>query len=217
MNRWAPVATRLLLSLLLPSGAAAGSAGEPLVLEMTDGRVMLNIRNESPQHRRLIAYSADGATKWTEPEYHAELFEPICMASLIRLTARPAHQKSRILFVNPDSRPKGLEEKEGSGWKGRYPRRNLTVRLSYDEGRTWPIAKVLEPGLAGYSDLAVAPPRHDLLLLRARRSGRPRYAHELPLRRAVQHRVADRRKRPVGRQGPAVKGLPKLSDSPPVK
>jgi sialidase-1 len=28
--------------------------------------------------------------------------------------------------------------------------------LTYDEGETWPVTKVLEPGLSGYSDLAVA-------------------------------------------------------------
>jgi sialidase-1 len=30
------------------------------------------------------------------------------------------------------------------------------VRLSTDEGRTWPVTKALEPGPSGYSDLAVA-------------------------------------------------------------
>ena len=31
------------------------------------------------------------------------------------------------------------------------------MRLSYDEGRSWPVRKVIEPGIAGYSDLAVGP------------------------------------------------------------
>ena len=31
----------------------------------------------------------------------------------------------------------------------------MTVRASYDEGRTWPVAKLIEEGPAGYSDLAV--------------------------------------------------------------
>jgi sialidase-1 len=34
-------------------------------------------------------------------------------------------------------------------------RKNLTVKLSYDEGKTWPVSRVLEPGFSGYSDLAV--------------------------------------------------------------
>jgi sialidase-1 len=33
----------------------------------------------------------------------------------------------------------------------------MTIRLSYDEGQTWPVAKVLYDGSAAYSDLAVLP------------------------------------------------------------
>ncbi len=35
------------------------------------------------------------------------------------------------------------------------PRRNLTAKLSYDEGKTFPVERVLNPGASGYSDLAV--------------------------------------------------------------
>ena len=34
-------------------------------------------------------------------------------------------------------------------------RKNVSVKLSYDEGGTWPVQKTLEPGFSGYSDLAV--------------------------------------------------------------
>ena len=33
----------------------------------------------------------------------------------------------------------------------------MTIRLSYDEGKTWPVAKVLYAGSAAYSDLVVLP------------------------------------------------------------
>jgi len=29
--------------------------------------------------------------------------------------------------------------------------------MSYDEGYTWPVSKVIDPGIAGYSDIAVTP------------------------------------------------------------
>lgn len=32
-------------------------------------------------------------------------------------------------------------------------RDKLTLRISYDEGKTWPFSKLLESGGAGYSDL----------------------------------------------------------------
>jgi sialidase-1 len=122
---------------------------ETVALQLEDGRVMLNIRNESPRHRRLVSCSTDGVTGWSEPAFDEELFEPICFASLVRLTTRVQGGRGRILFANPDYRdmPKG----EGD-WRLR--RQNLTVRLSYDDGETWPIARVLDAGPSGYSDLA---------------------------------------------------------------
>ena len=131
----------------------APNPSETLALQLQDGRVMLNIRNESSRNRRLIAVSPDGATNWTTPEFDEELFEPICMASVIRLSQTPESNKNRILFVNPDSR-NAPPNRPG---RPNYPRQNITARLSYDEGNTWPVTKVLETGKSGYSDLAVGP------------------------------------------------------------
>ena len=36
-------------------------------------------------------------------------------------------------------------------------RENLTVRMSYDDGATWPVTKSIYPGPAAYSSLAVLP------------------------------------------------------------
>jgi len=32
----------------------------------------------------------------------------------------------------------------------------MTIRLSYDEGKTWPISRVVNEGPSGYSSLAVS-------------------------------------------------------------
>jgi sialidase-1 len=53
----------------------------------------------------------------------------------------------------PRSRVNGHFEYSAPG----RSRQNLTIRMSYDEGHTWPVTKVLEPGVSGYSDLAVLP------------------------------------------------------------
>ena len=121
---------------------------ETLALELADGRIMLNIRHENPEHRRAISYSDDGATGWTDPVYDEELLEPICMGSLIRLTGPP---KTRILFANPHSNePRSADDPDGN-----HKRQNVSVKLSYDEGETWAVNKVVEPGVSGYSDMAV--------------------------------------------------------------
>jgi sialidase-1 len=38
---------------------------------------------------------------------------------------------------------------------GRGKRENLSIKLSHDDGMTWPITKTLEAGPSAYSDLAV--------------------------------------------------------------
>jgi len=123
---------------------------ETVALQLTDGRVMLNIRSEASEHRRLVSCSADGARGWSTPVFDEALFEPICFAALERLSGPP---KPRILFVNPDSSALGASPNDPRGWR----RENLTLRLSYDEGQTWPIARVIDPDIAGYADLAVGP------------------------------------------------------------
>lgn len=139
---------------------AAGSTdkivnpNESVLVLLADGSVMINMRTESiPRRRRLVSYSPDGATKWTKPVFDDELFDPICMASMISFNDVKSGKRNRILFCNPDS------EKDPSFLSNQFmmrPRKNLTLKLSYDEGKSWPIEKVIEPGSASYSDMAVA-------------------------------------------------------------
>lgn len=113
---------------------------ETAAVELADGRVMLNFRHESPNRLRGVVIGRDGATGWDVPRYDPQLPEPVCMGTLVRLSGPPAQAGSRILFANPHSTT---------------GRRNLTVKLSRDEGQTWPVAKAIEPGTSGYCDLAV--------------------------------------------------------------
>ena len=113
---------------------------------------MLNIRHELPAHRRAIVYSRDGAHDWTTPLLHPQLVEPVCMGSIIRLSSKlGGSDRNRILFANPYSQePRDPTKPEGS-----HVRQTVSVHLSYDEGDTWPVIRSVEPGVSGYSDLAV--------------------------------------------------------------
>jgi len=122
---------------------------ETVAVEADDGGVLLFVRNEDPAYRKAIAYGKDGASGWSQPKLNDALYTPICFGSVLRLSGAPA--RSRIVFANPDSHAK---TKRVTAWGGRV-RENLTVKLSYDEGKTWPISKVLEPGRSAYSDLTV--------------------------------------------------------------
>lgn len=123
---------------------------ETVPLELTDGRVALFIRCESPMLRRAYAVSPDGAHNWSQPILHKELYEAVCMASCIAMDLPSGEHV--VLYSHPDSsaKPKANGARFGA-------RENLTIRLSYDDGKTWPIARSLDPSFSGYSDLAVLP------------------------------------------------------------
>jgi len=132
---------------------------ETEAVELVDGRVLLNMRvmddgRERPddEMRRAITTSDDGAHGWDTPRLDPALVEPVCFGSICRHSTAREGKRDRILFSNPDS----LEVSLPGCWKGVRDRKNLTIRMSYDECGTWPVSKVLEPGPSGYSDLAVA-------------------------------------------------------------
>ncbi len=126
---------------------------ETLAVQLADGRVMLNIRHESVEHRRAITVSDDGAGGWSKIRFQPELLEPVCMGSLMRLSTTKDSDKNRLLFANPDSD----EPRDPADPDGNRKRQNVSVQLSYDEGASWTVKKALEPGPSGYSDLAAGP------------------------------------------------------------
>ncbi|NWF84670.1 MAG: exo-alpha-sialidase [Bryobacteraceae bacterium] len=121
---------------LIPQDPASPllNPSEHVLVELSGGRVMSNLRNEGKEHRRAVTYSPDGISNWTAPQFHQGLFETVCMASMIRAGAR-------LVFAGPST----------------LPRNDLRVRLSLDEGQTWPHSKLLLAGPAGYSDMAASP------------------------------------------------------------
>jgi sialidase-1 len=122
-------------------GTVSPQMNECQVVELSDneGGLLLNMRNSAKADRRAQSVSGDGGQTWTAPEYPPEQVEPRCQASLLRYDWPSGKKPGCLLFSNPAS-----------------PRRNnLTVRLSRDDGKTWPVAKTLHEGPAAYSCLAV--------------------------------------------------------------
>ncbi len=112
---------------------AKSKTTESQVVELSDGSLMLNMRDDrgsGPQGRngtgaRSVAITTDLGRTWTEhPTSRKALPEPVCNASLIRHSyTENGMQKNALIFVNPNDR---------------YRRRNMTVKLSFDEGASWP-------------------------------------------------------------------------------
>jgi sialidase-1 len=114
--------------------------------------VLIGIRSESPRNRRAFAWSADGATEWTQPFFDDTLPEPVCMAALTRIEPRESGAQPVLLFSNPASLETNPRAPAGNTSR---LRQNLTLRASRDGGRSWPESLVIESGPSAYSDLAV--------------------------------------------------------------
>nr|MDO8111001.1 sialidase family protein [Candidatus Sigynarchaeota archaeon] len=122
--------------------SGTGHANEVQLVELADGTVMLNARNQGGNnaHARKIATSANGGETWSTLVDDPALIEPTCQGSIVRHSDPLDHEKSVLLFSNPASRT---------------ARVCGTVRASFDEGKTWPMTRVIEPGNFAYSCLAV--------------------------------------------------------------
>jgi len=112
---------------------------ESKVVELDDGRWMVNCRANG-KGKRFVHTSSDQGKSWlTRPE--PELIDPGCNASIIRYTSiKDGYELNRLLFCNA---------------KHKKERENLCVRISYDEGLTWTEGKCIYPGSTAYSTLTI--------------------------------------------------------------
>lgn len=126
-------------------GSADAGTNESQVVELADGRLMLNMRNHppKPENFRMVAISTDRGRTWSNATPDKALIEPPAQASLLRQTVAPSQDRNRLLFSNPAS----------------VRRERMMVRLSEDEGATWPVSRVLHEGPAAYSSLVALPDR----------------------------------------------------------
>lgn len=118
------------------------SIGEPVAVQLHDGSVMMNIRCGANDRLRAVSISPDGISNWSEPYLDSALPDPQCFGSITSLPKSNINDKDRLLFVNVRSQT---------------AREHLTVRMSEDDGETWPYSKTIKLGGAAYSDISVGP------------------------------------------------------------
>lgn len=114
------------------------NTNESVIVETVDNDLYINCR-QIVGNKRAYAWSQDQGESFSELKYSDTLIEPQCQASMIRYTTKDDSDKSRILFSNPASKA----------------RKNLTVRISYDECQSWNEGRTLHAGPAAYSDLCI--------------------------------------------------------------
>ena len=124
---------------------------EAMAVEREDGNILVNFRNNTGKdgapvkYRGVMIHEFDESGNMSMATAHrndAGLPDPTVQASILRYTWSDEAEygnKSRLLFSNPTSQS---------------ARENMTVRLSYDEGETWCLQKLIDSGPSAYGDLA---------------------------------------------------------------
>lgn len=115
------------------SNPAYSNTTECMAVQLQDGRIMLNMRdnrnrgNKEVNGRRICVTSDLGET-WTEhPTSRKALVEPTCMASIHKhIYKEKGVEKSLLLFCNPESHES---------------RHRMTLKVSFDDGESWPVER----------------------------------------------------------------------------
>ncbi|HUM51562.1 MAG TPA: sialidase family protein [Chitinophagales bacterium] len=119
----------------LGGSLAAEQTDECTVAEISDGQLLLNMRNSDRDlPNRKISISKDGGITWSIPVFDTALVEPVCQGALLRYSFQP----NVLLFSNP---------------KHKKRRKNLTLSISTDNGKSWKKNITICKKPSAYSDL----------------------------------------------------------------
>ena len=112
------------------------SSNEAIGVELGDGRLMLNIREQNGSTKtRLIALSSSAGEKWDHEFFDNELISPVCQSSILLFEGS---RDTILLYSGPNSKSQ---------------REKMTIKGSFDEGKTWSLKKEIYSGTSAYSDL----------------------------------------------------------------
>lgn len=114
-------------------------ADESKIIETTNGQWMVNSRvNNSGS--RFVHISSDKGNTWVSyPD--SSLIDPGCNASIIRYTSvKDGFDKNRLLFAHANMKDQ---------------RMNMTLKVSYDEGKTWTKGKTVYGESSAYPCLTI--------------------------------------------------------------
>lgn len=114
---------------------------EVQMVELSDGSVRLNSRPFAGAPLRKTAVSRDGGETWSAVEDVAELPDPSCNAAILRVMDPQDSSPGMIIF----SGPLGSRRERG------------TLHASRDDGKSWPVRRLLWPGFFAYSALTKLP------------------------------------------------------------
>lgn len=115
-------------------GGITTKGNESTVAELSDGKLLLNIRISNNNNFRVISTSDNSGMTWTNP-VNAPLVDPVCQGSMV--SGVLSDGRWAVFFSNPSS----------------AERQNMTVKMSMDDGASWTKTYSVYTGASGYSDL----------------------------------------------------------------
>lgn len=109
---------------------------ESTAAELSNDRLMMNSRNQRGDIKaRIVSISSDGGATWDTTYFDHTLIDPVNEGSLLTIGRR--NGKNIIAFCN------AADEKK---------RDNLTLRISYDDGKTWTKNILIDKSADGKND-----------------------------------------------------------------
>jgi len=132
------------LSFKLSETVGLPGSNECSAAELSNGGLMLNARNQKGDVRaRIVAISKNGGENWDSIYFDTLLPDPVCEGTILNIGIKKG--KRVLAFCN------AADTKE---------RDNLTLRISTDEGNSWPLSYPVDksPGnkkssYTAYSDI----------------------------------------------------------------
>lgn len=120
----------------LGATVAIEGSNESTAAEISGGRLMFNARNQKGDIRaRIVAISTDGGTRWDTTYFDKNLPDPVCEGSILTIGKSKKHN---ILAFSNAADTKNRD--------------NLTLRISFDDGKTWKKSYVIDKGPEGSKD-----------------------------------------------------------------
>ncbi|MCB0750961.1 MAG: exo-alpha-sialidase, partial [Ignavibacteriae bacterium] len=114
-------------------------ADESKLVELSDGAWMINSRVNN-SGLRYVHTSTDSGKTWETREEHA-LIDPGRNANIIKYAKiENGSEKTYLLFSNANDSEK---------------RKNMSIKISADEGKTWSTGKTIYSGNSAYSSLTI--------------------------------------------------------------
>ena len=108
-------------NFMIGASVSVTGSNEAIATELSDSKMIMSIRNQAGDVRqRIMAVSSDGGAHWDTTYFDSKLPDPVCQGSILTV----GYKKGKAIVAHCNA----ADEKR---------RDNLTLRISYDEGKSW--------------------------------------------------------------------------------